>query len=344
MNEVNVLVEQTKGSIRFNYDEIKTYAQRVRAEYAGIIVTEDTTKESKKDLANLRKLNKSLDERRKDVKNEYMEAFNQFDRQVKDCMEDIMVPILELDEQIKEFERQKKENKKKAIAAMFPEIAGDMAEYIVLDKIYNPKWENTSVSLSSIKVEISNFVASVKTSVETIKSMNSECVEEALAKFKVDLSLSNAIAFINQYESRRAEILQREKERRAAQEEEARQRKLEAERAAAQEKERIEQERKKQEESNSAFMAAVMAETEDDVPDFAEDDVPDFAEDDVPDFAGDDVPDFAEDDVPDFAEGDICNSSEKTWKSINVFVTSEEYLEIVQILEERGIKIEEARQ
>ena len=105
--------------------------------------------------------------------------------------------------------------------------------------------KNTSVSLSSIKVEISNFVASVKTSVETIKSMNSECVEEALAKFKVDLSLSNAIAFINQYESRRAEILQREKERRAAQEEEARQRKLEAERAAAQEKERIEQERKK---------------------------------------------------------------------------------------------------
>jgi len=83
-------------------------------------------------------------------------------------------------------------------------------------------------------------------------------------------------------------------------------------------------------------MAAFMAETEDDVPDFAEDDVPDFA--------GDDVPDFAEDDVPDFVEGDICNSSEKTWKSINVFVTSEEYLEIVQILEERGIKIEEARQ
>ena len=80
---------------------------------------------------------------------------------------------------------------------------------------------------------------------ETKKTMNSESVEEALANFKVDLSLSNAIAFINQYESRRAEILQREKERRAAQEEEARQRKLEAERAAAQEKERIEQERKK---------------------------------------------------------------------------------------------------
>ncbi len=339
MNEVNVLVEQTKGSIHFNYDEIKTYAQRVRAEYADIIVTEDTTKESKKDLANLRKLNKSLDERRKDVKNEYMEAFNQFDRQVKDCMEDIMVPILELDEQIKEFERQKKENKKKAITAMFPEAVGDMAEYITLDKIYNPKWENTSVSLSSIREEISSFAASVKMSVETIQSMNSESVGEALTRFKIDLSLSNAIAFINQYEARRAEILQREKKRKAAQEkaeEETRQKRLEAERIAAQEKKHIEQERKKQEESNSAFMAAVMAETEDDVPDFIGDDIPDFV--------GDDVPDFAEDDVPDFAEDDICNSSEKTWKSINVFVTSEEYLEIVRILEERGIKAEEAKQ
>lgn len=339
MNEVNVLVEQTKGSIHFNYDEIKSYAQRVRAEYAGIIVTENTTKESKKDLANLRKLNKSLDERRKDVKNEYMEAFNQFDRQVKDCMEDIMVPIRELDGQIKEFERQKKENKKKAIAAMFPEAAGDMAEYITLDKIYNPKWENTSVSLNSIKEEISSFAASVKMSVETIQSMNSECVEEALKKFKIDLNLPNAIAFINQYEARKAEILQREKERKAAQEkaeEEARQKRLEEEKIAAEEKERAKQERKKQEEANSAFMAAVMAETEDDVPDFAEDDIPGFTENDVPDFAGDDVPDFAED--------NIYNFTEKTWKSINVFVTSEEYLALVQILEERGIKVEEAGQ
>ncbi len=335
MNEVNVLVEQTKGSIHFNYQEIKAFVQNVREKYSGIVVTEETTKETKKDVANLRKLYKFMDERRKDVKSEYMEAFNQFERQVKECMKDIMVPILELDEQIKEFERQKKENKKKAIAAMFPEIAGDMAEYIMLNKIYNPKWENTSVSLSSIKAEISNFVASVKTSVETIKSMNSECVEEALAKFKVDLSLSNAIAFINQYEARRAEILQREKERRAAQEEEARQRKLEAERAAAEEKERIEQERRKQEETNSEFMAEVMAETEDDIADFVEDSVPDFAEDDVPDFVEDSVPDFAEDDVPDFVE--------KTWRSINVFVSSEEYLELVQILEEKGIEVQEAR-
>ncbi len=339
MNEVNVLVEQTKGSIHFNYQEIKAFVQNVREKYSGIVVTEETTRETKKDVANLRKLYKFMDERRKDVKGEYMEAFNQFDRQVKECMEDIIVPIRELDEQIKEFERQKKENKKKAIVAIFPEIAGDMAEYIVLDKIYNPKWENTSVSLSSIKAEISNFVASIKMSVETIKSMNSECVEEALAKFKIDLSLSNAIAFINQYEARRAEILQREKERKAAQEkaeEEARKRKLEAERAAAEEKKHIEQERKKQEEANSAFMAAVIAETEDDVPDFTEDSVPDFAEDDVPDFTGDDVPDFAED--------NICDFVEKTWKSINVFVTSEEYLELVGVLEERGIKVQEVKQ
>lgn len=339
MNEVNVLVEQTKGSIHFNYQEIKAFVQNVREKYSGIVVTEETTRETKKDVANLRKLYKFMDERRKDVKGEYMEAFNQFDRQVKECMEDIIVPIRELDEQIKEFERQKKENKKKAIVAIFPEIAGDMAEYIVLDKIYNPKWENTSVSLSSIKAEISNFVASIKMSVETIKSMNSECVEEALAKFKIDLSLSNAIAFINQYEARRAEILQREKERKATQEkaeEEARKRKLEAERAAAEEKKHIEQERKKQEEANSAFMAAVIAETEDDVPDFTEDSVPDFAEDDVPDFTGDDVPDFAED--------NICDFVEKTWKSINVFVTSEEYLELVGVLEERGIKVQEVKQ
>ena len=39
-----------------------------------------------------------------------------------------------------------------------------------------------------------------------IKQSNSDCVPTALEKFKLDLSLSNAMTYINQYEQQKAEI------------------------------------------------------------------------------------------------------------------------------------------
>lgn len=323
MNELKVTVNQEAGKINCNFAEIEAYAQEVKTRYSGIVVTEDSIAESKKDIASLRKLYKNLDDARKQVKERYMEPYQEFEKQIRESLEKIQEPIAELDEQVKEFERQRKEEKKQKIEQFFEELAGDMKEYLSLEKIYDKKWENKTTSYMAIREDIKQVVDSCRMAVGTIKSMNSEAVEEALKRYKLDMSLPNAISFINAYEARKAQILQKEKERLEAEqkrreEQEAKRREEEQRKAAEQEAERREEEPDRAMEEkdrgekiqetlpDDAFWAAAQTETEDDLPAF------------------------------------VSGQAERQWRGLNICCTEEEYLEIIANLTLQGFDVREA--
>lgn len=323
MNELKVTVNQEAGKINCNFAEIEAYAQEVKTRYSGIVVTEDSVAESKKDIASLRKLYKNLDDARKQVKERYMEPYQEFEKQIRESLEKIQEPIAELDEQVKEFERQRKEEKKQKIEQFFEELAGDMKEYLSLEKIYDKKWENKTTSYMAIREDIRQVVDSCRMAVGTIQSMNSEAVEEALKRYKLDMSLPNAISFINAYEARKAQILQKEKERLEAEqkrreEQEAKRREEEQRKAAEQEAERREEEPDRAMEEkdrgekiqetlpDDAFWAAAQTETEDDLPAF------------------------------------VSGQAERQWRGLNICCTGEEYLEIIANLTLQGFDVREA--
>lgn len=323
MNELKVTVNQEAGKINCNFAEIEAYAQEVKTRYSGIVVTEDSVAESKKDIATLRKLYKNLDDARKQVKERYMEPYQEFEKQIRESLEKIQEPIAELDEQVKEFERQRKEEKKQKIEQFFEELAGDMKEYLSLEKIYDKKWENKTTSYMAIREDIRQVVDSCRMAVGTIQSMNSEAVEEALKRYKLDMSLPNAISFINAYEARKAQILQKEKERLEAEqkrreEQEAKRREEEQRKAAEQEAERREEEPDRAMEEkdrgekiqetlpDDAFWAAAQTETEDDLPAF------------------------------------VSGQAERQWRGLNICCTGEEYLEIIANLTLQGFDVREA--
>lgn len=323
MNELKVTVNQEAGKINCNFAEIEAYAQEVKTRYSGIVVTEDSVAESKKDIATLRKLYKNLDDARKQVKERYMEPYQEFEKQIWESLEKIQEPIAELDEQVKEFERQRKEEKKQKIEQFFEELAGDMKEYLSLEKIYDKKWENKTTSYMAIREDIKQVVDSCRMAVGTIQSMNSEAVEEALKRYKLDMSLPNAISFINAYEARKAQILQKEKERLEAEqkrreEQEAKRREEEQRKAAEQEAERREEEPDRAMEEkdrgekiqetlpDDAFWAAAQTETEDDLPAF------------------------------------VSGQAERQWRGLNICCTGEEYLEIIANLTLQGFDVREA--
>lgn len=323
MNELKVTVNQEAGKINCNFAEIEAYAQEVKTRYSGIVVTEDSVAESKKDIATLRKLYKNLDDARKQVKERYMEPYQEFEKQIRESLEKIQEPIAELDEQVKEFERQRKEEKKQKIEQFFEELAGDMKEYLSLEKIYDKKWENKTTSYMAIREDIKQVVDSCRMAVGTIQSMNSEAVEEALKRYKLDMSLPNAISFINAYEARKAQILQKEKERLEAEqkrreEQEAKRREEEQRKAAEQEAERREEEPDRAMEEkdrgekiqetlpDDAFWAAAQTETEDALPAF------------------------------------VSGQAERQWRGLNICCTGEEYLEIIANLTLQGFDVREA--
>lgn len=247
MNELQIVVDQKPGVISTNFEEIKEELKERMEVYKELEVTEENKPERKKDISTLRKVVKAVNDKKIEVKNKFMEPYTAFEKNVKDLIGIIEEPIELIDKQVKVFEEKQTAEKKQKIQDAYNELIGDIAEYLPLSKIYDSKWENVSVSMKSIKGEIEQAVSSTVMAVDTIKGMNSEVVVQALEQYKKDLSLANAISYINKHEQMKAEILAKEEQRRK--EEEERKRRAEEERIRELERKRVAEEERIREEA-----------------------------------------------------------------------------------------------
>lgn len=251
MSNLKFDVVQTAGIINVDFESIESQLSEKMDEYNGLVFTEDKKKDAKADLAELRKYRKAVNDRKSEVKKAYMEPYNQFEAKVKKLIELIDEPINYIDGQVKEFEEKRIREKKAEIKKIYDEIVPeDLQDYIPLECIYGTKWDNASTTMKSIKQEISDAVSKAESDISVIKGMNSDKTEDALNLYMSTRNLAVAIKFINDYEAKKREILERqakEKEKREAalkQEEIDRIRREERARIASEE--RIRQDAKKE--------------------------------------------------------------------------------------------------
>ena len=211
--------------IQWNNKELKQEIAAKMADYKTLVFTEETVKDAKKDRATLNKLKTAFEDERKRIKKLYLDPYNKFETQIKEVIALIEEPISLIDRQIKEVEENKKLQKKSEIEKMFSEMG--FQPFVTLEKIWDPKWLNATVSLSSIETKMKEIMFEIGNDVHTIKSLP-EFSFEAMEEYKQSLSLVQAIN-----EGPRLVEIQK---RKVAQEEERRRR--EEERAVAEEAER----------------------------------------------------------------------------------------------------------
>lgn len=242
MTELKFEVQQTNGIIKVNFEELERQLSEKMQEFEGAIFTKDSKQIAKGELANLRKLRKDIEDSRKLVKTEWLKPYDEFKLRVDKLLGIVDKPIALIDKQLKEMEEIRIANKKVEIQALYTDLIGETEEFIPLEKIYDKKWENASVKMAAIEKEMIEIIESVETAVFTIRNMSSEAVPKALEMYKSDLSLANAITYINNYESQKLEILRKEEERKRQEEE--RKRQIEIDRIRAEERTRIAEEQK----------------------------------------------------------------------------------------------------
>lgn len=254
MGVLQVVVKQKLGVITSNFEDIKKAATDKAAEYKGIVVTKDTTKDAKADIAELRRYQKDINERKKEVKDSYMQPYDEFENQCKEVIGILEVPIDLMDKQVKEFEQTQRDERKAAIKDYFDNKIGDI-DFISFDDVFVLTWiSNMSTTMKSIKAEIDGRINTVKQDLDAIKAFGSEVEEKAISAYKASKKLADAITIINDYQKQKASILAQEETRRKAEEERIRQEevrcKQEEDRKAREAEERRirEEERKKQEE------------------------------------------------------------------------------------------------
>ena len=224
MQEINLLVEQKNGTIGGNFEELKAALKAELEVYKNMVFTEETRPEARKAVANLRKLKKSMNDKKLEVKKNFMAPYTDFEAQVKELDKLIDEPINFISGQIEEFERKRVEERKKLISDIYTEIITEhdtVAEYLPLQRIYDSKWENSTTTKKTIKEGIMKHVEHVEKDLATIHSMESEFEDKGIAKYKTTLELSDALTTMNQYQKQKEDILRRQEEeaRRAAEEE-----------------------------------------------------------------------------------------------------------------------------
>ena len=203
--ELKINDYQLPQPIEFNYEEIKAWVQDRTEVYKNMIYDDTQISQAKSDRADLRRTSKLLNDRRISLEKEYMQPFFEFKEKINDLIKLIDEPANLIDQRIKEFEEQKREEKREQIGEMFDGIDGK-PDWLKLEQIWNPKWLNATTSMKSISREISGAIEAITENLNSLNSIDGFAFE-AKEVYKQTLDMPRAIA-----EGRRLQDIQKRKE------------------------------------------------------------------------------------------------------------------------------------
>lgn len=245
--------------IQWNKEELEAAVRAKIAGYENVVYTEENIKAAKNDRAELNKLIKAIEERRKQVKNIINKPYAVFEAELNEITALINEPVALIDQQVKAFEEKQKEEKKEAIKATYDENIGDLAEVLPFEKIFDSRYLNQTYKLVTAQKEIVDKIDTVKTDLETIDSLDSKYKLNAKDVYIKTLDLSKALAE-NKRLADLEEKLEADKRRKA--EEEAERKRQEAAAEVEQTEHQSEMGKAIESIEKSAFAQAVAGETQ----------------------------------------------------------------------------------
>lgn len=181
------------SEIKWNHEEIKKEVSEKVSYYANLVYTEDQIKEAKADRAKLNKFVQALESKRKEIKKQCMQPYEDFEKKMKEITGIVNESIKAIDDQVKGYEEQKKQEKQDQIKAFFqsmPKIEG--FEELKLSQIWDNRWLNASVSLKKVQDEISTICGEVKESIDMLSNLP-EFGFEAVQVYKTTLDVAKAV-------------------------------------------------------------------------------------------------------------------------------------------------------
>ena len=198
--------------IEFNFDELKAEISAKADLYKNMVYTDETIKEAKMDRAKLNKFITAMEDKRKEVKKQCLEPYNQFEKQMKELVSIINEPVKLIDSQVKDYEDRQKEAKMEEITAFWNSASG-VPEWLNLGKVFDEKWLNASVSIKKVQESIIERLEQINADLKTLSDLP-EFSFEAIECYKETLDLNTAISrgrILADIQKRKAEAEAKEK-------------------------------------------------------------------------------------------------------------------------------------
>lgn len=176
MDEMMIITRQAPGVASFeNFEEIKSYLSAQLESYRNLVYTEDNLKLAKADKATLNKLKRALEDRRKEIKKEYMEPYLILEGQIKELTAMIDEPLAEIKAFTDQMEERRKAERREEIKRYYDSISaplGELADMLFESEgFFDKKWLNATtkpkVWQDGVKAKIAQAAADLSTIQQT---------------------------------------------------------------------------------------------------------------------------------------------------------------------------------
>ena len=200
MNELTIQTRQAPGVAEFdNFEEIKAYLAARLEGYRNLVYSEDSLKIAKADKAELTRLKKALDERRKEIKKVYMEPYLAVEARIKELTAMIDEPLAEIDGFVKGMQEAEKAAKRQEIRRFYDALSaplGELAEPLFgSSAFYDPKWENASTKAKTWQDNLRDKVAQAASDLRTLQQTGGSHTPALIDRYLETMDMAETTAY-----------------------------------------------------------------------------------------------------------------------------------------------------
>ncbi len=163
MNDMIIIEDKTDFSMKVDFAKAEEWARGLCAKYQGLVISENDVVSIKKEMAELNKYAKDVDESRKAIEKKYKELIAPYVDKIKGVKQIFDDTYKSLSDQVKAFEaaelKKRRDELKKLIDTVIAE--NDMEAYRA-DFAVREKWLKKSTSDKSVIADLSEIVERVK--------------------------------------------------------------------------------------------------------------------------------------------------------------------------------------
>lgn len=193
-----------------NSKDVLAAVREIVAPYKNLVVTPETRKAAKDDLARLRRLRTNIDEQRKATKKICTAAYDRFEKEeIKPILAEIDEAISPVDAQVKAQEAAEVQEKLDGLRAYFNAVNNkEAAGFADFDKIAkrHPDWKNKGCSVTKAQNDIQSEISNIERGIRALSGKGYEERYRApmLEKFRERYDLSDATIYYTDIKKREA--------------------------------------------------------------------------------------------------------------------------------------------
>lgn len=203
---MDIVVENEGLNGVANYEPLKAWALETAEKYKSVVVTDESIRSAKQDIADLRNLAKKISDYRIALKKEHEKKIEKTINQCIELTQILTDAASSMDVQVKELEDGVKRQKKQEIEDYFNSVAGDTAIVLPFDKVFDQKWLNKTAKMDDIKSSIDMTLNAVKKNLDILHGMQSQYETEMIEAYLDSLDMGVALETKNRLEEKAAQI------------------------------------------------------------------------------------------------------------------------------------------